>query len=180
MSGLMDLTGRSFGRLTVIGRAGSTQYGQATWLCRCECGNESTVGGSNLRSGRTVSCGCYHRESISKPNGVAAFNELLKNYRSRARRAGREFSLTEKEFRELTQRDCYYCGAAPNTICVRVKSTGSYVYNGLDRIDAAKGYTLDNVVPCCSMCNRAKDDHTREEFLSWARRLAEHLRWGNG
>src|SRR5262245_17127587 len=34
------------------------------WLCRCECGVEKVVLGSSLKSGNTLSCGCYHKEKI--------------------------------------------------------------------------------------------------------------------
>ena len=38
MSHVKDLTGKKFGRLYVIGRAGSTKDGRAKWLCKCGCG----------------------------------------------------------------------------------------------------------------------------------------------
>jgi hypothetical protein len=47
------------GRLTVLGRAPRRPgVGQALWRCRCECGNETVVYGSNLRQQTTASCGC--------------------------------------------------------------------------------------------------------------------------
>ena len=52
-----DLTGRTFGRLTVLGPAGSS-CGKQTWLCRCGCGKEVAVRGDHLKSGHTASCGC--------------------------------------------------------------------------------------------------------------------------
>lgn len=52
-----DLTGRTFGRLTVLGPAGSSS-GKPAWLCRCGCGKEIIVRGDHLRSGHTTSCGC--------------------------------------------------------------------------------------------------------------------------
>jgi hypothetical protein len=60
------LLGQVFGRLTVIGDAGSTRHGKRRWLCRCECGQSATVIGSQLRSGRTRSCGCLHRERAAE------------------------------------------------------------------------------------------------------------------
>ena len=55
----IDITGNKYGRLTVLSYAGSGK-----WLCRCECGNECTVRGWNLKSGSTVSCGCKNKENI--------------------------------------------------------------------------------------------------------------------
>ena len=55
----IDLTGRRFGRVVVLGLS-STRRGQhIDWNCRCDCGTEWPVTGPNLRSGNTKSCGCY-------------------------------------------------------------------------------------------------------------------------
>lgn len=62
-----DLTGRKFGKLTVLCRAedhlnpNGTKY--IMWLCRCECGNETIVRATSLKSGHTISCGCAHHDS---------------------------------------------------------------------------------------------------------------------
>lgn len=53
----IDITGQRFGQLKVLKLAGS-KHRQAAWLCVCSCGNTSTVQGSDLRGGRTKSCGC--------------------------------------------------------------------------------------------------------------------------
>lgn len=68
---LIDLTGRRFGRLTVIeraGTAGADGQRRPTWLCQCDCGNKAIVIGANLRYGMTKSCGCLRRE-VSAANG---------------------------------------------------------------------------------------------------------------
>lgn len=62
MGTLVNLTGKKFGRLVVLKRAGSTAKKKATWFCRCDCGNEIIAIGSNLSSGNTTSCGCFDRE----------------------------------------------------------------------------------------------------------------------
>lgn len=58
----VDMINTKCGRLTVIAREKSDSRGEARWLCRCDCGNETIVLGSHLRSGRVVSCGCYSSE----------------------------------------------------------------------------------------------------------------------
>lgn len=60
-----DLTGRVFGRLTVMERAGSIGH-NAAWRCSCTCGKEVVVRTYNLISGGTRSCGCLRREMIRK------------------------------------------------------------------------------------------------------------------
>ena len=55
----VDLTGQRFGRLTVIKRVENNGK-KVMWLCRCDCGNETTVFSGCLRAGHTKSCGCLN------------------------------------------------------------------------------------------------------------------------
>jgi hypothetical protein len=57
MGALIDLTGETFGLLTVIKRVDGSN-GQARWECRCSCGKEHHVVSQALRNGNTASCGC--------------------------------------------------------------------------------------------------------------------------
>jgi hypothetical protein len=59
-----NLTGKSFGRWTVLGRARTNR--PIKWVCECTCGTIRTVVGNNLRRGMTLSCGCYHKEKASE------------------------------------------------------------------------------------------------------------------
>jgi hypothetical protein len=55
----MDLTGKVFGRLTIVGRnARRNSNHQAYWDCRCSCGGRTVTTGTRLKSGHTKSCGC--------------------------------------------------------------------------------------------------------------------------
>lgn len=63
---IKDLTGQTFGRVTAIECFGRNKHGEALWLCRCDCGTETTVRGSHLRSGNTQSCGCRQRERMAE------------------------------------------------------------------------------------------------------------------
>ena len=55
-----DLTGQTFGNLTVLERA-ENRHGRTVWRCRCSCGNETVVSAHDLRAGHTKSCGCLLR-----------------------------------------------------------------------------------------------------------------------
>lgn len=57
----LDLAGQKFNMLTVL-KFHDVRNGMSRWLCRCDCGNEVIVYGRNLKSGNTMSCGCYHKE----------------------------------------------------------------------------------------------------------------------
>lgn len=64
---IKDLTGRSFGRLSVVGDSGKrTKSGNVIWKCLCECGNVCYVKGPHLQNGHTQSCGCYRYEQVAK------------------------------------------------------------------------------------------------------------------
>lgn len=63
MPKLDDLTGKKFGRLTVIKRAERREpHRGAFWLCKCDCGNEKVISGNALKT-TTKSCGCLNREN---------------------------------------------------------------------------------------------------------------------
>lgn len=54
--------GIRYGRLVVESREGSTAGRMAKWRCVCDCGNKKVVVGSELRAGKTKSCGCLRKE----------------------------------------------------------------------------------------------------------------------
>ena len=64
MGKIKDLTGKRFGRLTVIELAGIDSKSRARWLCKCDCGNIKDVLSGSLTSGNVKSCGCYRKELI--------------------------------------------------------------------------------------------------------------------
>ena len=63
-----DLTGRRFGRLTVVEFYGYDRRGRTQWLCKCDCGNTKVVRAFDLKGGKVVSCGCYWKERLVEYN----------------------------------------------------------------------------------------------------------------
>lgn len=62
----IDMTGDTFGRLTVISKHGNRPTGGVIWRCLCTCGKETTVSANKLRRGKASSCGCSKMESRTK------------------------------------------------------------------------------------------------------------------
>ncbi len=64
-----DLTGKRFGKLTVIKPGHHDRWGGLFWNCRCDCGRVKDVLACSLNQGRSRSCGCSQPEAVS---GVAS------------------------------------------------------------------------------------------------------------
>lgn len=64
-----DLTGKVFGRLTVIEFSHKNKHGNLHWKCKCECGTEKVVSAGDLRSGHVKSCGCLKRSKTRQNKG---------------------------------------------------------------------------------------------------------------
>ena len=65
---MINLLGERFTRLVVVESMGKNNKGQYIWKCQCDCKNFVTVSTSALRSKNTRSCGCIHKEQLSKRN----------------------------------------------------------------------------------------------------------------
>ena len=61
---VQDMTGHVVGRLTAT-RIAYCKNG-VFWLCRCECGNDAIYSVSALRSGKTISCGCFRDDQLRR------------------------------------------------------------------------------------------------------------------
>lgn len=176
-----DLSGQTFGRLTVQEFAGYRSVGasnSAYWVCLCECGTKKAVQARFLKNGLTVSCGCYQREQAAqvnrKPVEVAGFNRLYRNYQEGAKNRDIEWGLTKEDAKALFGRECRYCGMHPSQGLTT--AAGTYVYSGIDRVDNSQGYLAENCVSCCKTCNYAKRSMTHEEFVLWISKVYQHLR----
>lgn len=176
MNKRLDLTGQRFGKLTVIKFSHRGKWNKSCWLCKCDCGNEKIVNIQNLRDGHTRSCGCLRKQpKWQLPEGVAACNQVIGVLKRQAKRRGIEQALTDEQIIALHKQDCHYCGSPPSNVCSISTLSGSYSYNGIDRVDNNKGYTTDNSVPCCGICNMAKSDLTYNEFVNWIKQTYSHL-----
>lgn len=66
MGARIDLTGQRFGRLVVLEFSGYDKNHKALWNCKCDCGEQKVVRANELRSGKTHSCGCLHKQQLSE------------------------------------------------------------------------------------------------------------------
>jgi hypothetical protein len=54
-----DITGKTFGLLTVLHKSEEKHPRATLWTCKCECGNVKDIKYGTLTDGTTISCGCY-------------------------------------------------------------------------------------------------------------------------
>lgn len=173
----IDMVGKKFSRLRVIAPAGISRGNKGyRWLCKCDCGKKIIVIGIHLRTNNTKSCGCLKLEKSYEHDQTdeTLTRRLLKTYLYNAKRRGVNFALTLKNFKKIIHSPCHYCSILPNKVLTRKDNADHgirLIYNGIDRMDNFKGYTLKNSVPCCEICNRAKSTLTYEEFLQYLNRI---------
>lgn len=177
--------GQVFGLLTVIGEG--PKFGAVRGVeCSCACGSPPRAyRAPNLYQGKAKSCGCVGKKKIAEVGrrnfmgpGVAARNSVINAYRKSAQYRGLDLTLTVEEMTVLFSLPCHYCGAPPHGRQVNRRSSSEFVYSGLDRVDSALGYVRGNVVPCCAMCNRMKNDFGVDAFLIQVCRIYQHVHAG--
>ena len=101
----------------------------------------------------------YHRNKERSRALQHTPQRKLSRIKANAKRRGIPFALTFRQVLHLVDAPCDYCGATVDGM-------------QLDRVDSARGYTLDNVVPSCDTCNQAKNAMSREAFLGLVARIA--------
>jgi hypothetical protein len=152
------------GRRTYRAGKGATQN-VSCWKVRClSCGKTSQ---STSQGVRDKACTC-RGERRAEPR-AALSKRLVSSWGFHAKRHNRDWSLTAVDLMGLIFLPCHYCGNSGGN-CMRFD--GRMVdYNGLDRVDNSRGYTIDNVVACCGTCNMAKRAMSYRGFLDWIERV---------
>ena len=174
----LELAGQKFNMLTGVKAAYKNKYGLYMWEFLCDCGNTKITYSHLVTKGKIQSCGCLlhktHPPYNKLPDGEASFNALLHGYKDDAKRRDLVFALSSEKFRDLTKSTCVYCGVIPLQHTSALKGRGTpYVYNGIDRKDNTQGYTEENSVACCGVCNKAKRSMSVSQFMEWIERLVK-------
>lgn len=172
-----DITGQRFGKLVVLGPAPTLVTGPKRsfrmWSVRCDCGVEKVVKRQVLGGG-LKSCGCGQAQSLGF--GVAQRNRTLQRYKRQAAEREITWDLTDAQTLSLFGGDCHYCGAPPQGVARPQAASGAFIYNGIDRKDSSLGYTPENPVSCCGLCNRCKSNLPYNEFVSYLQRISRFWR----
>lgn len=163
----IDLTGKRFGRLLVL-EFDSTRNSKTYWKCICDCGNIKIVRSSDLRVGKSKSCGCYRKERLSDMmKGRTGKNNprYNSNITDEERQIGRFFA-EYKEWRTVVfERDNYTCKGCGSRGCrLAAHHLESYRDNPELRTSPENGITL------CDRCHKdfhhqyGRGNNTRKQF----------------
>jgi hypothetical protein len=145
MSRLIDLTGRKFGRLTVLSRA-AVKNDRTMWNCRCDCGLEHIAQSHHLLTGHTKSCGCatgtlIAKSKICRTAEQRRLRHILYGMKQRCNNpenhafqnyGGRGIKICNEWVNDF---DSFYNWAVDNGYNNKLS---------IDRIDNDKGYSPDN------------------------------------
>jgi hypothetical protein len=118
-----------------------------------------------------TNCRQKHAIELSKKRATykTVVKGLIHSYKAGAIKRNYEFNLTEDQVEEIILKNCYYCDCEPTiTPSSKNKNRTStpFKHNGIDRLDNDKGYYIENVVPCCKICNVMKNNLTLSYFYS--------------
>lgn len=129
---LTDLTDRKFGRLTVLRREPGSP---PTWACKCECGEDFSADGRDLRGGKTTSCGCWRRE----------LQRILHTTHGHGKPASREYRTWEGMKKRCTNSRCEdypLYGGRGIKVCKRWQKFEVFL---ADMGSCPKGFTIERI-----------------------------------
>lgn len=98
------------------------------------------------------------RKNIQYPDGATP---KYKQYYKRDLDRNMLMTVEPFDFEAIIAMPCVYCGKTP---C-----------NGVDRIDSAVGYVLNNCQPCCNTCNVMKNSMSHQSFIEHINKIIKRL-----
>lgn len=175
-----DLTGKKFGRLTVIKRQPLSESRTRTtvyWTCLCDCGKSTVARSYELRNLSHRSCGCLIPDTNKlifrkgTKNIPGAYIAARKNS---AKRRNLNFTVSDEYLQKLLESQNFICPLTGRELIMcwdRKKNTAS-----LDRIDSSKGYEEGNLQWIHVDANIAKNDLSMSDFVKLCEDIVNHRR----
>jgi hypothetical protein len=164
----IDLTGQRFGKLVVLEMADRNKFHHILWKCKCDCGMLKSVSTTVLRNGKTISCGCAHKEAMvalskqyREAHGCISETYEYKIWQSAKHRAKRDnlpFNILPSDI--IIPKLCPVLG-------IELKRNGREAKGdspSMDKIIPQRGYVKGNIRIISFRANSIKRDATAEEL----------------
>jgi hypothetical protein len=185
MSAYINKVGKRYGRLVIVEALERLPYPKVERLrCICDCGTEIIKTANQLHGAK--SCGCLNREarvknaSKKKPKSQSQVNLAYHWHKCNA--AARDLTpLSRPDWEAVVSAPCRYCGGM-DTYTLKSHHSLNQDFeatvriNGVDRLSSQEDYSKVNSVPCCTVCNRMKNDRTEKDFLNHVKQIVSHLK----
>lgn len=146
MGTLIDLTDKSFGRLTVIERAPNDRYGRAVWRCRCEaCGSIRLYPSNRLRMRGATKCrSCANRERGARPGYPLPFDLLT-------------YNGAHRRMAKLLPMVCAHCGATNGRLEVAFSHDTPPQFRRVSKRGLVYSSREEDYLRSCARCHRRYD-----------------------
>lgn len=162
-STLNKYLGNTYGVLTVVS-FDRTENSRSYFNCKCSrCGGISSVRSDRFSSKTYTPKSCSHcvndlQKEIADEKYAEdrPYNQRFNSLMSNAKERNISVEITKEEAFELFKQPCYYCGE------IEVDDK----IGGIDRINSDLGYTRDNTVSCCWVCNLMKNRFSLDIFYN--------------
>lgn len=180
----IDLTNKIVGNLTILQYVLNPNEGSCRWVwkCQCSCGGVCFVRTTALtRNKPQKSCkkcsDTFASERRILDDFLSLRNRIYRRYKKGALDREYSFELSFENMESLIYKNCYYCNQEPQSYSSDDQyknGRGIFRRNGIDRLDNNLGYSLDNCVTCCAMCNTMKMDTSYEDFINKIHQIYSH------
>ena len=164
---LIDETGKRYGLLKVLEKAPSPKSSNETgafWKCRCDCGNEIIVSGSNLRTKNSQSCGCV--KSLGEYTIIRILKENHINFKT-------QYIFEDLKYKQYLKYDFAILDASDKVIRLiefdgpqHNKNSQWYTEEGQLRDLMKNQYAFSNNIPLIRIPYKERDNLTYELLFS--------------
>lgn len=164
---IKNLKGKKFGKLNVLKLSDKKKGTRRIWVCLCDCGKVCEKVSTDLISGDTTSCGCYHREMMMgeknwRYNASLTDSERIKN---RYQLNGINLTQWRVSVFEADEYTCQSCGVVGGDMHAHhLNSWNTYPEQ---RFDVKNGTTL--CVKCHTDFHKecGYGDNTKDQFKKY-------------
>jgi hypothetical protein len=182
MNKLINLTGKSFGKLLVTGHSHVTKTKHNSsvhhWVCKCKCGNTTIVRGDCLTLKGTMSCGCLRNREGKESKTWKGYEEisatLWRQIKLGAKNRNIFFNLKIKDIWELYLKQDKKCNLSGINLTFPKNALDISSNASLDRIDSSKGYVISNVQWVDKRINFMKTTLKLDEFVDLCYKIVKH------